>query len=567
MERWLVRFTSTHLRRGARLVLHLLGAALLVLTSLPLSVLIPPGSFLAPTPVAATMSAEDFNAGVNANRYEVTTNAGLYTVDTDGPTLRITKSTSSATTEWNSAGASGRFTFDGDFTVTVDFTLHDFPTIPSGDNGLNESILGVATAGSGTGAADFLVLRYSTNGGQFMEGYTSAAGPISNTPSALSSGQYRIQRTGTTMSALYSTGSGQQFVLLGSHTHASFAGAASVRLQAAQGSNVAGGITANTPLDIGFDNLTIEAASFSGLESVPPPAGLVGWWPGDGNANDIQGTNDGTLQGGATFAPGKVGQAFMLDGIDDSVDLGGWFNLQTFTIEMWVKAGASQVQNADILDNNHTAFRSWVVQYGNVGTQYHWCATQSSSTYCGVVLNLTPATWQHLAITVDASHVNQVYLDGALVGSVTDNGPIVYDGSQFLRIGRWGGGGRNWNGQIDELAIYNRSLTASEIEAISNAGSAGKIKPAAIASPAGMVSWWPGDGNANDIQGTNHGTLQGGATFAAGKVGQAFSLDGIDDYVFVPHSADLDSNIPALSVDFWLNPDVLADMGLVTKHR
>jgi hypothetical protein len=47
---------------------------------------------------------------------------------------------------------------------------------------------------------------------------------------------------------------------------------------------------------------------------VPPPAGLVSWWPGDGNAQDIIGPNDGTLQGGATFAPGVVGEAFKLNG-------------------------------------------------------------------------------------------------------------------------------------------------------------------------------------------------------------------------------------------------------------
>lgn len=42
-----------------------------------------------------------------------------------------------------------------------------------------------------------------------------------------------------------------------------------------------------------------------------------------------------------------------------------------------------------------------------------------------------------------------------------------------------------------------------------------------------MVSWWPGDGNANDIIGGNHGTLQNGANFASGMVGQAFSFSGI----------------------------------------
>ena len=45
-------------------------------------------------------------------------------------------------------------------------------------------------------------------------------------------------------------------------------------------------------------------------------------------------------------------------------------------------------------------------------------------------------------------------------------------------------------------------------------------------APAGMVSWWRGNGNANDSKGTNNGTLQGNATFAAGKVSQGFSSTG-----------------------------------------
>ena len=36
-------------------------------------------------------------------------------------------------------------------------------------------------------------------------------------------------------------------------------------------------------------------------ECFPAPDGLVAWWPGDGNAIDVQGGNDGTLTNGATF--------------------------------------------------------------------------------------------------------------------------------------------------------------------------------------------------------------------------------------------------------------------------
>src|SRR5205085_1655519 len=55
--------------------------------------------------------------------------------------------------------------------------------------------------------------------------------------------------------------------------------------------------------------------------------------------------------------------------------------------------------------------------------------------------------------------------------------------------------------------------------------------------PAGMVSWWPGDGHARDIQGSNNGRLLGGTTFAPGVVGQAFSFDGMGAYVEVPDNA------------------------------
>ena len=47
-----------------------------------------------------------------------------------------------------------------------------------------------------------------------------------------------------------------------------------------------------------------------------------------------------------------------------------------------------------------------------------------------------------------------------------------------------------------------------------------------VEPPSGMVAWYPGDNNSNDIVGGNNGTLQGGTTFASGEVEQAFSFDG-----------------------------------------
>jgi hypothetical protein len=206
---------------------------------------------------------------------------------------------------------------------------------------------------------------------------------------------------------------------------------------------------------------------------VDPPAGLVSWWRAENDARDSVGTHHGTLQNGAGFAPGKAGQAFSFDGVDDYVDLGGWFNLQTFSIAMWVKASAFQQDYADIIDNNHTGFRSWVVQYQNTGLSFAWVVLQRGA----VVFDLTPDTWQFLVMTFGSDYVGRLYLDGSLVGSFTGDGPPIYDGTEFLRLSAWGGGGRHFNGLIDEADIYNRALTSDEVGAIYAAGSTGKCAP------------------------------------------------------------------------------------------
>ena len=80
---------------------------------------------------------------------------------------------------------------------------------------------------------------------------------------------------------------------------------------------------------------------------------MIDWWPGDGNANDIVGSNDGTPVNGATFAAGLIGQAFSLDGVDDSVSFGNTIgNLGTadFTVDLFGRWHmAVQLENTEKL--------------------------------------------------------------------------------------------------------------------------------------------------------------------------------------------------------------------------
>jgi hypothetical protein len=91
-----------------------------------------------------------------------------------------------------------------------------------------------------------------------------------------------------------------------------------------------------------------------------------------------------------------------------------------------------------------------------------------------------------------------------------------------------------------------------------------------LCSPAGLKGWWAGDENANDIQGAgipclksqhvpSNGILMNGATFARGFVRDAFSLDGIDDYVNVPDTPVLHTVTTAVTVEAWINPELPPD--------
>jgi len=74
-----------------------------------------------------------------------------------------------------------------------------------------------------------------------------------------------------------------------------------------------------------------------------------------------------------------------------------------------------------------------------------------------------------------------------------------------------------------------------------------------VAPPSGMVAWWPGDGNTNDIIGTNPAVLQGGVVFASGKIGQAFSFNGVDGMANAPFSSALNIQ-SAITIEAWVNP-------------
>lgn len=197
---------------------------------------------------------------------------------------------------------------------------------------------------------------------------------------------------------------------------------------------------------------------------ITPPSGLVSWWPGDGHVFDIVDVNHGFPFQEATFAPGMVGQAFSLDGVDDAILTSGSNidELQQLTIDAWVKLNSlppGQIMRFVTLNGEKAVLRydsGYLHLYMNIDDEL-WHITVYDVLQLGV--------FHHVAGTYDGS-VMRLYLDGVEVGSLAISGTVgpgygVEFSSQVEAL----------DGLLDEVEIYGRALSASEIRGIFDAGS------------------------------------------------------------------------------------------------
>jgi hypothetical protein len=236
---------------------------------------------------------------------------------------------------------------------------------------------------------------------------------------------------------------------------------------------------------------SLAAINHAGAQTcVQPPSGLISWWPGDGNANDIVGPHQGTPLNGVGFAPGKVGQAFSLDGANDEISIAHTSALNfgpndSFTVDAWLKPSIS------VLGTGRVAVSLTYVCSGEViildlltDGRIHFQIRDNNniSVEGNSPGSIVDGQWHHVAGVRDVgSHTVELYLDGSLVDSLSDitTGTFTRADAQD-RIGSipvaCPSNRYFWAGEIDEVEIFNRALPPEEIAAIYNAGSAGKCK-------------------------------------------------------------------------------------------
>ena len=272
----------------------------------------------------------------------------------------------------------------------------------------------------------------------------------------------------------------------------------------------------------------------------------------------------GTLTSGPVWTTGKIGKAGNFNGSSDYVTTSSAVTTQTtnVTLEGWVKWNG-QSQSAILFYNGNSASNGYGLLIGNGS-----CGSGTSvilmlgGIACGAINagNITANQWVHLALTRDST-TWRIYINGVLQSSTSTTSPGTPNTSTTLG----GKSGNNFfNGQIDQVRLFNYARSAAQIAWDYNRG-----------APVGHWkldegqggSAYDSSGNSNTgtitIGGTGTQTAAGdintsGTAWYNGKTGKrnySLNFDGTDDYIDISPTSY--ANFTTGSVSIWVNHNTL----------
>ncbi len=244
--------------------------------------------------------------------------------------------------------------------------------------------------------------------------------------------------------------------------------------------------------------------SFAQVPSYVPTSGLAGYWPFNGNANDESGNgNNGTVNGATLTSDrnGVANKAYSFDG-SDWIEVMNSTTIQpstAFSISAWVFVESSQPSLGGnytrIISKNHSEAQNFATYqlitglntgYGKAGVCIRTGSGISAAgnngiyTWTGATNNLI-GQYQLIVGTYNGSEL-KIYQNGVLSSSLNYTGNLFYDSGKL-----WFGRGKSgasapgtdmfFNGKIDDIGIWNRALTQTEITTLYN----GCATPTALA--------------------------------------------------------------------------------------
>ena len=385
-----------------------------------------------------------------------------------------------------------------------------------------------------------------------------------------------------------------------------------------------------------------ESLAQTGADCTTSGTNLVGWWPADNHSYNVVNQRAATVQGTVTYTPGVAGNAFAFNGTGKvripeatPIDLS---RTNRWTIGAWVRPSTLDGGASPTIYSEGNRVASLSLQKAT-GKLESWI---NGANLLASTVALPTNAWSHVALVLDRT-TRTLYLNGVAAGTATGTPATTPDSTGSAIGGSTADDASSaFSGDIDELTLHRRALSAEEIAAIHAAGSAGvcyggggapmfviepqpqtvplfgdvnffgvamgsprptyqwffkdsplagqtnltlelkKVTPAndgiyklvavsgtqpeasavaqltvqhCVETPAGLVAWWPADGNGLEFTGNHDGEVWSGVTFPGGVAGQAFGFDGASGYVAVPDAPALSPHVGAtgeLTVEAWV---------------
>ena len=381
-----------------------------------------------------------------------------------------------------------------------------------GDNGVTDAVFPVFVGESTV----VLTVDYTTNDGTAISGedYTPGAGTVTFNPGDI------VQNVTIAVSGDVAAEQDETFTLDLSNATGGAAildaqGEATIQnddprfivpdVKVAEGNSGTTDLVFNVALSTPVTNqVTVDVATANGTGT--EFEGVVSYWPGEGDANDLVGGRHGTVTGTATFAPGNIGQAFSFDGsaggnvhIPDPGPAGSR-NLDlsaTATLSGWIRPVSGIGGQAIIVNkestyetarNTGTGTLQWAFQQAG-GPGWVWVET-------GLALPLNQFTFY--AMTYNLGQVRTYDEDGTLFAPFDHQAslPLINNDNDF-RIGARGGDnltGSYWTGQLDEIRVYDVVLSIEEIRQLAAGGGVGAaFSPFDYTAHASTLTFAPGE--------------------------------------------------------------------------
>ncbi|MBL7154322.1 MAG: LamG domain-containing protein, partial [Phycisphaerae bacterium] len=234
--------------------------------------------------------------------------------------------------------------------------------------------------------------------------------------------------------------------------------------------------------DCVVDFLEIETITNQWLSSgllvtptAPNLSGLIVHYEFEGTANDSAGINHGTETGFPTYGPGKLGQAVVLDGVDDYIWVGGDFLLPEYSATLWFRADGGTGERDIFSAYDSAGAHGILLELRSNGTlrylhRFPFGTGGGADIYSPGAYD--DGAWYHAGI-VKSAETMTLYVNGERVGSAA--GAAQFDQAlQNITMGvlKHDNLARYFTGPIDDVYLYDRALSQEEVASL-----AGRTEP------------------------------------------------------------------------------------------